>query len=253
MDIDSLRVIVTGAASGLGAYTCSALCREGAHVAAFDVDEKGLIALAESTKSGPGRLQIYRVNVAKLSEVAEAVAKVISDLGHINALINSAGIYRDGLLVKRVTNAVVKMPPAQWQAVIDVDLLGPFLMTREVAAHMVEKRILQGVIINISSVSRTGNAGQSNYSAAKAAIVASTRAWASELAEDKIRVAAIAPGFVRTPILDAMDSSTLESWVRKVPLRRLGEPSEIYAAIKFVLECEFFNGKCLEVDGGLSV
>ena len=126
-------------------------------------------------------------------------------------------------------------------------------MSREIAAHMIEKNIRPGVIVNISSVTRSGNEGQSNYSAAKAGVVVDTRVWALELAEYGIRVGAIAPGFIRTPILEAMAPNVLDSWVSRVPLRRLGEPEEIYAALKFIFECEFFNGKCLEIDGGLIV
>jgi len=94
--------------------------------------------------------------------------------------------------------------------------------------------------------------GQSNYSAAKAGVVADTRVWAQELAPYGIRVAAIAPGFVRTPILDAMQPDVLQTWIDRAPLKRLGEPSEIFAGVRFIFECEFFTGKYLEIDGGLT-
>ena len=137
-----------------------------------------------------------------------------------------------------------------WQAVIDVDLTGPFLMTREVAAHMVEADH-GGVIVNISSVSRDGNRGQSNYSAAKAGLVADTKLWGEELARYGIRVGAIAPGFVRTPILDAMRPEVLEAMVSKVPLRRLAEPAEIFQGVRFIVECDYFTSCCLDITGGV--
>jgi 3-oxoacyl-[acyl-carrier protein] reductase len=140
-----------------------------------------------------------------------------------------------------------------WQAVIDVDLTGPFLMTREVAAQMIERGIKPGVIINISSVARHGNMGQSNYSAAKAGLVADTKLWGKELARYGIRVGAVAPGFVRTPILDAMRPEMLDKMLSMVPLRRLGEPEELYQGVKFIVECDFFTAKCLDLDGGVDL
>jgi len=140
-----------------------------------------------------------------------------------------------------------------WQQVIDVDLTGPFLCTREVAAHMVENDVKPGVIVNISSVSRHGNRGQSNYSAAKAGLVADTKLWAEELSRWGIRVGAIAPGFVQTPILDAMKPEMLDRLLKAVPLRRAGKPEEMFQAVRFILECDYFTGRCIDVDGGIQL
>ena len=107
------------------------------------------------------------------------------------------------------------------------------------------------VIINISSVSRAGNMGQGNYSAAKAALIADTVTWAKELARYQIRVASIAPGFIETPILDGMRPEMVDMMVKQVPMRRLGKPAEIYAGVRFIMECEYFTGRCLDIDGGL--
>ena len=139
-----------------------------------------------------------------------------------------------------------------WQKVIDVDLTGPFLCTREVVAHMVENDN-KGVIVSISSVSRHGNRGQSNYSAAKAGLIADTKLWAEELARFGVRTGAVAPGFTQTPILDAMRDEMLEKIVSNVPLRRTGQPYEIWQAVKFIIECDYFTGRCIDVDGGLSL
>jgi 3-oxoacyl-[acyl-carrier protein] reductase len=105
-------------------------------------------------------------------------------------------------------------------------------------------------VINVSSVSRVGNAGQSNYSAAKAGVVANARGWARELARYGIRVAAIAPGFIRTPILEGMPPGKLDEYVERVPLGRVGEPAEIFAGVRFIVECDYFTGRCLDIDGG---
>jgi 3-oxoacyl-[acyl-carrier protein] reductase len=253
MKVSELRMIVTGGASGMGRHFSLALCREGAKVAAFDIEPKGLESLVAEAKGLPGQIHTYAVNVADEASVVGGVDKAWADLGSINGLVNNAGIFRDGLIIKvdRQSGKVSKLSREQWQSVIDVDLTGPFLMTREVAARMVEHKVSPGVMVNISSVSRAGNMGQSNYSAAKAGLVADTKLWAHELARYGIRVAAIAPGFIRTPILEGMRPEMLEKMVAGVPLRRLGEPGEIFAGIRFIVECDYFTGRCLDIDGGL--
>ena len=140
---------------------------------------------------------------------------------------------------------------AQWQQVIDVDLTGPFLCTRALSRRLVEADGGGGVIVNISSVSRAGNMGQGNYSAAKAGLIADTVTWSKELARHQIRVAAIAPGFVETPLLKGMRPEMVEKMVQQVPLRRLGAPEEIYQGLRFIFQCGYFTGRCLDIDGGL--
>ena len=139
----------------------------------------------------------------------------------------------------------------QWQHVLDVDLTGPFLCTRALSSRLVASAQQPAIIINISSISRAGNVGQSNYSAAKAGLIADTVTWAKELARYQIRVAAIAPGFVQTPILQGMRSDMVDKMVQQVPLKRLGHVSEIFAAVKFIVECGYFTGRCIDIDGGL--
>jgi 3-oxoacyl-[acyl-carrier protein] reductase len=175
---------------------------------------------------------------------------VAGDFGRLDVLINNAGIIRDALLVKAKDGQIAgKMSLAQWQAVIDVNLTGVFLCGREAAERMIRFRN-GGVIINISSVSRHGNAGQSNYSAAKAGVVALTVVWAKELARHGIRAAAIAPGGVRTEILATMRPDMLEKLIAPVPLKRLAEPAEIADAAAFIVRNEFFTGRCIDIDGG---
>lgn len=255
MKISSLRCLITGAASGLGKAIAMGLAREGARVVALDVNEAGLQLLEDETRSAGIELSSVRADVTKEESVVAAVQQAAERVGGLNALVNNAGIYRDGVLVKKDarTGRIFKMPRAQWQVVIDTDLTGPWLLTREVVAQMLERDIQPGLIINISSVSRAGVPGQSNYAAAKAGLVADTRAWAEELAQYGIRVAAIAPGFFQTPILEAMRPEVLQTWIDRVPLKRLGDPAELVSAVKFVVDCDYFTGRCLDVDGGLHV
>ncbi len=252
MKLHDLKIIVTGAGRGMGRHFALALAAEGADVAAFDVDAEGLAETATLGRELAGSVGTYACNVAREDDVVTAVRRAAADMGGLNGLINNAGIFRDGLLVKRdrKTGELRKMSLDAWQAVIDVDLTGPFLMTREVAAHVIEAGG-PAVIVNISSVSRDGNQGQSNYSAAKAGLVADTKLWGEELARYGIRVGAIAPGFVRTPILDAMRPEVLEAMVSKVPLGRLAEPAEIFQGVRFIVECDYFTSCCLDITGGV--
>ena len=252
MHLEDLRIIVTGAASGMGRHFALRLAGSGASVAAWDVEEAGLASLAGDAE---GKVHTFVCDVSDEEQVAASVAASAAAMGGLNGLVNNAGIIRDALLVKkeRTTGAIKKMSLGAWQKVIDINLTGPFLCTREVAGHVVENDGGPACIVNISSVSRAGNMGQSNYSAAKAGLVADTVLWAKELARYGVRVGAIAPGFVRTPILEGMRPDALEKMVSKVPLRRLAEPEELWLAVKFILECDYFTGRCIDVDGGLAV
>lgn len=257
MKIEDLKIIVTGAANGMGRTFALELARAGASVLAFDVNAEALATLEQESENQnlPGRLVPFTGQVQIEDDVRAAVQKAAEAFGHVNALINNAGIFRDGLLVKRNrdTGKIDRMSLENWQKVIDIDLTGPFLCTREVAAHMLENDIKPGVIVNISSVARHGNQGQSNYSAAKAGLIADTKLWGEELARYGIRVGAVAPGFVDTPILQGMRPEMLEAMLKGVPLRRVGTPFEIYQAVRFIIECDYFTGRCIDVDGGVTL
>ena len=141
----------------------------------------------------------------------------------------------------------------QWDQVIGVDLTGPFLCAREFAERIIKNDGGPAVIVNISSIARYGNTGQTNYSAAKAGLVAMTDTWAKELARYRIRVGAIAPGFVDTPILKGMRPEVLQHMLKAVPLRRPANPDEIFAGIRFIIECGYFTGRCIDIDGGMRI
>jgi 3-oxoacyl-[acyl-carrier protein] reductase len=175
-------------------------------------------------------------------------------LGGVNALVNNAGIIRDGLLVKkdRETGAVKRFSTEAWNAVIGVNLTGATFMVREVVARMVEKGTKPGVIVNMSSISRHGNRGQSNYVAAKAALAANTVTWAREFAPYGIRCTAIAPGMVETPMTKGMNQKALDAAVAQIPVGRIGTPDDLWVAVRFALECDYFNARTIDVDGGMS-
>jgi 3-oxoacyl-[acyl-carrier protein] reductase len=249
MELADLRVIVTGAASGLGKSAVAFFLQHGAKVGAIDIDAGALTKLRENLAPKPVQATLfsYVADVSNEEQVKKAVQQADKDLGHVNALVNCAGIYLDGLMVRK---GGIKFPLAQWRKVIDVDLTGTFLMTREVAAAMLASDTRRGVIVNIASISRHGNVGQSPYSAAKAGVVADTRLWARELAPHGIRVAVVSPGLIETPILAAMAAATLKNYLERIPLGRLGTTAEVNAAIRFVIECDYFTGECVEVNGG---
>jgi len=251
MDIHNKAVVVTGAGRGIGRAIAQQLAHHGANVALFDVNATDLEETVALCGAESVQARGYRVNVADEGEVCAAMTRVAADFGRLDGLVNNAGVIRDGLLVKVKDGvAVGRMTMDQWNSVIGVNLTGVFLCAREGAAHMIECGN-GGVIVNISSISRVGNAGQSNYSAAKAGVESLGVVWAKELARYGIRVGSIAPGFTHTGILASMRPEVLDKLTAPVPLKRLGQPDEIAHAVRFIFENDFFTGRCLEVDGGL--
>jgi len=255
MQLSSLKIIVTGAAQGMGAHFARRLAEAGAAVAAADVKEDGLAQLAEATRGLPGKVHVRKLDVANEVEVGEFVEWAHGAMGGLNAVINNAGILRDGLLVKkdRTTGAITKMTREQWDAVIGVNLSGATFVVRDAVAKMVATEQKPGVIVNMSSVARYGNRGQSNYAAAKAALAANTVTWAREFAPYGIRVGAVAPGMVETPMTQGMNQKARDAIVAAIPVGRIGVPEDIWLAVRFVLECDYFNGRTIDVDGGGSL
>ena len=255
MKLNELNVIVTGAAQGMGAYFARRFAEAGAKVAAGDVNEDGLHALEKESIGLPGKVFTRELNVADEADVGTFIDWAHHAMGGLNGLINNAGILRDGLLVKRdrETGQIKKMTREQWQAVIDVNLTGATLMARDFAAKVGEKDGGPAIIVNMSSLARHGNRGQSNYTAAKAALAANTVTWARELAPFKIRVGAIAPGMIETPMTQGMNPKARDALVASIPVGRIGVPEDIWLAVKFIAECDYFNGRVVDVDGGLSM
>jgi 3-oxoacyl-[acyl-carrier protein] reductase len=251
MDVRDKTVMITGAGRGIGRTLASYFAARGASLALLDLNAADMEETAALCAREGSTSRCYVANVAEESSVVGVFDRIVGDFGRLDGLVNNAGIVRDSLLVKVKDGAIVgKMALAQWQAVIDVNLTGVFLCAREAAERMIRFG-RDGVIVNISSISRAGNIGQTNYTAAKAGVAAMTVVWAKELARHRIRVGAVAPGFVRTPMVESMKPEALAKVTAPVPLGRLGEPAEIAQAVGFIFENEFFTGRCLEVDGGL--
>jgi 3-oxoacyl-[acyl-carrier protein] reductase len=253
MELKSRTAVITGAARGIGRAIALRFARQGANVALLDLDAQALEDTRQQCATHNVTARAYSANVAKEDDVVRVLDAVVSDFGSLDVMINNAGIIRDALLVKAKDGAILdKMSLAQWQAVIDVNLTGVFLCGREAAERMI-KAGRGGIIINISSLSRHGNAGQTNYSAAKAGVTAMTVVWAKELARFNIRAAAIAPGFIATDIVSTMRPEMLEKAQRAVPLNRPGAPDEVAQAAQFIVENDFFTGRCVDLDGGMRV
>jgi 3-oxoacyl-[acyl-carrier protein] reductase len=248
MELKDVRAIVTGGAQGMGAHFATRLAEAGAKVAVGDVNEEALAAL-------PAEIFRKKLDVSNEGEVEAFVAWAKEQMGGLNCLVNNAGILRDGLLVKKdkTTGAVTKLSKAQWDQVIGVNLTGATLMVREVVAAMVAAESRPGVIVNISSVARHGNRGQSNYVAAKAGLAANTVTWAREFGQFGIRVGAIAPGMIETPMTQGMNQKARDALVAAVPVARIGVPEDIWRGVKFVIECDYFDGKVIDIDGGLNM
>jgi 3-oxoacyl-[acyl-carrier protein] reductase len=252
MQLEEVRAMVTGAASGLGKHFTLEFARAGAAVAAGDIDLKGLEELKNLSDALPGRILTGRLDVSQEASVMAFVKQACQEFEGINVLVNNAGILRDGLLATGQGGWIKKLPTAQWKQVLDVNLTGPYLVTREVVSEVLTRGIKPSVVINISSISHDGNPGQSNYSASKAGLDACTRTWALELAPAGMRVGAVAPGVVDTPMLKHISEEAMKSLVSGVPLGRIGRPQEIWLAVRFIVECDFFTGRVIEVDGGAS-
>ena len=250
MQVKDKLVVVTGAGKGIGRAMACTFASRGANLALIDLNEADLEQTRNICTAAGVSATSYRCNVANEADVVDTFARIANDNGRLDVLINNAGIVRDSLLVKEERGAFKKMSLEQWQAVLDVNLTGVFLCGREAAECMI-KFANGGVIINMSSVSRSGNIGQSNYAAAKAGVASMTVVWAKELARYGIRTGAIAPGFVLTEILSSMRPEILERVLMSVPLRRGGQPEEIAQSAVFIVENDYFSGRVIELDGGL--
>lgn len=252
MDLKNKVVVITGAGRGLGRGMALAFAAKGANVGVVDLNEDDIRQTVALCEEKSVKAKGYKVNVAREEEVEKLFGDVVADFGALHGLVNNAGITRDGLLLKFKDGELQgKMSLQQWQAVIDVNLTGVFLCGREAAAKMLQCGVEEGVIVNISSLARHGSFGQTNYSAAKAGVVAMTEAWAKELSRFNIRTGAIAPGTINTDMIAAMKPDARDRLVSAVPLKRLGEPDNIAKAAIFIFENDYFTGRVVEVDGGL--
>ena len=244
MNVRGKQIIVTGGVNGLGRAMVHALLVRECNVTVFDVD---LAGFDELQKTG---VRCVACDVTNYEQVNAAVEQLA---GAPDVLINNAGILYSEPLVKIAEDGPKLHAYETWDRVLRTNLSSVFYVTAPVVAKMIVTRT-KGVVVNIGSVSAAGNPGASAYSAAKAGVHALTQAWAKELGPMGIRVIAIAPGFVDTDSAHAATSETaLRETIKRVPLRRLGKAEEVAAAVVAAIENDFFNGKVLELDGGLTV
>ena len=251
MQIKNNTFVITGAAQGLGEAISVALARQGAKLALLDINAERLDQTLEACKQEGASCYAFTCDVADETSVRRCFASVEEHLGPIAGIVNNAGILRDAMLVKVKEGEIVdRMSLEQWQSVIDINLTGVFLCGREAATSMIRNGD-GGVIINISSISRAGNAGQSNYAAAKAGVAALSATWARELARYNIRSVAIAPGVFETEMVASLKPEAHERITSAVPLQRTGTVEELAHAVEFIIENDYFSGRILELDGGL--
>jgi 3-oxoacyl-[acyl-carrier protein] reductase len=253
MELKDKVVVVTGGGRGLGRAMALELAGKGSKLALVDLNQADLDETAGLCMEQGVEVRTYVANVADEAQVEKLFTDIARDFSAINGLVNNAGITRDGLFLKAKDGQVVsKMSMEQWNQVIAVNLTGTFLCAREAAAKMIETGS-EGCIINISSVSRSGNMGQTNYTATKAGVEAMAVTWAKELARYGIRAASIAPGYIGTEMVMSMKPEAREKIEAGIPAKRLGKPEEIARTVSFILENDYINGRCIEVDGALRI
>lgn len=249
MKIASLRIIITGAGSGFGKEMAIQLSKQGARIAAIDINLQAL----EILKNECPEIHTWVCNVADNVQVEKIIDEIFVAFGGLEVLINNAGIMKNTPLVNILNRAEKRHSIELWDNVIAVNQSSVFYMTRACADNMINKRN-KGVIINISSISAQGNSGQTAYSASKAAVEAMTKVWAKELGRFGIRSVAIAPGFMDTTgRQDAIEEKMLAQWIDKTPLRRTGTIYEVVRTIFFAIENDFVNGVVIPVNGGLTI
>jgi 3-oxoacyl-[acyl-carrier protein] reductase len=246
MNLENKVAIVTGGASGLGASITKALIDKNANVVVLDIDQVALDNLEDNE-----RLLKMQCDITQKEKLSSVISLIIERFSKIDILVNNAGILYSEPLIN-IMAPEKRHSVENWQRVIDLNLTTPFVLTSYVAEQMILKRT-KGVIINISSISAKGNAGQSAYSAAKAGIEALTKVWSKELGAFGIRSVAVAPGFMDTPSThSAISDDALESVKKNIPLKKLGTSDCIASAVIFAIENDYISGKIISVDGGLS-
>lgn len=245
MKLENQVAIVTGAGRGIGHAIALRLAREGARVASVSRTAENAKKTADEINAlRADAAKAYTLDVADHAATQKIAAQILEDFGRVDVLVNNAGVTRDALSMR--------MSIEDWDTVINTNLKGAFNFSQAVMRSMIKQR--SGRIINISSVSGlTGNAGQANYAASKAGLIGLTKTLARELASRSITVNAVAPGFIVTDMTGALSEEVKESIMEKIPLKKLGQPDDIAAAVAFLAssEANYVTGQVLTVDGGM--
>jgi 3-oxoacyl-[acyl-carrier protein] reductase len=244
MDFKGQAALVTGGARGIGRSIAEALARRGADLAIADVSLDSAQSAARELSALGVRAEALKLDVSRSSEVTSAFAKIASDFGRLDILINNAGITRDGL--------ILRLKEEDWDAVINVNLKGVFLCSKEAVKMMVKQK--HGRIVNIASVvAFMGNPGQANYSASKAGIVGLTKTTAREYASRGITVNAVAPGFIATAMTDALAESVRQEMLKSIPIGAFGTVEDVANAVLFLASpaSGYITGQVVHVNGGM--
>jgi len=242
--LEGKTVLVTGAARGIGQQIALKMAEEGANLALCDVKTEWVAETKEKVEALGRRAEAYAVDVSDSAQVTEGVGKVKEDFGTLDVVINNAGITRDGLLMR--------MSEEDWDMVLNINLKGTFLMTKAAAKYMMKQR--SGVFVNIASViGLMGNPGQANYGASKAGVSNLTKTTAKELAARGIRANAIAPGFIKTKMTDALTDDTRNAMLAAIPMKDFGTPEDVANVALFLASdlSRYVTGQTLSVCGGM--
>lgn len=241
---DGKVALVTGAARGIGQASALKLAAGGADIALCDLQKEWIAETEAKVRETGRRAESFAMNVAKSEDVARAVGEVEQAFGRIDILVNNAGITKDGLLMR--------MSEEDWDNVLDINLKGTFLCTKAVSRIMMKQR--SGAIVNVASIiGLIGNAGQCNYSASKAGVIALTKSVAKELAARNIRANAVAPGFISTKMTDDLPDDVKKQMLDNIPLKRFGSPEDVANVIAFLAgdDAAYVSGQVLTVCGGM--
>jgi 3-oxoacyl-[acyl-carrier protein] reductase len=244
MELKGKIALVTGAAQGIGKAVTLLLARHGADVIVADVNLEKAEETAREVQSLGRQSMVVKLDVTRLQDVEATVETALQRFGKIDILINNAGIARDKL--------ILRMTEEDWDAVLAVNLKGTFNCTKVVIKHMSKQR--SGKIVNIASVvGEMGNPGQANYAASKAGVIGFTKTIAREFAQRGINVNAIAPGYIQTPMTDALPEKAKEELKRMIPMERLGQPEDVARAVLFLVSeaSGYITGNVLKVNGGI--
>ncbi len=244
MRLKGANALITGAAQGIGMAIAAGMAREGANVCIADVNIDKAEASAEEVRKSGVKASAIKLDVSNQDEVINAFGSFIKDFGTLDILVNNAGITRDTLLIR--------MKEEDWDSVMNINLKGTFLCSREAVRIMSKQRA--GKIINISSiVAFIGNPGQANYSSSKAAVIGLTKTIAREYAGRGIRVNAVAPGFIQTPMTDNLPDKVKDEMKQAIPLASFGTTGDVTNAVIFLAsnESDYITGQVLHVNGGM--
>jgi len=242
--LEKKTALITGAARGIGRAIAEKMADEGADLALCDLNREWLTDSLKACTAKGCKAIGYAVDVSLAADVQKTVDAVLNDFGRIDILVNNAGITRDGFLIR--------MSEQDWDAVLNVNLKGTFLFTKTVAKAMLKQR--SGAIVNLASIiGLIGNAGQCNYAASKAGVIALTKSTAKELASRNIRVNAVAPGFITTKMTESLPEDIRGKMLEAIPLKRFGAPDDVADAVLFLAgeAAAYITGQVISVNGGM--